>query len=115
MFYQVGVAPFDRDALRFFWWLKGDLDTSPAIYCMKVHPFGARSSPSCMSYCLCQTAKEFGKYFDPEIREIVKRNFYVDDCLVIEDETHAAKVVKDLSFLLVYGGFKFTKWLSNSE
>ena len=116
MFYQVRVAPCNRDALRFFWWPEGDLDTSPDIYRMKVHPFGARSSPSCASYCLRQTAKEFGKYFDPEIREIVRRNFYVDDCLVsVEDETHAAKEVKDFRSLLAYGGFKLTKWLSNSE
>ena len=60
MFYKVRVAPCDRDELRFFWWPEGDLDTSPVIYRMKVHPFGARSSPSCASYCLRQTAKEFG-------------------------------------------------------
>ena len=46
----------------------------------------------------------------------MRRNFYVDDFLVsIEDETHAAKVVKDLRSLLAYGGFKLTKWLLNSE
>ena len=46
----------------------------------------------------------------------MRRNFYVDDCPVsVEDETHAVKVVKNLCSLLAYGGFKLTKWLSNSE
>ena len=31
MFNQIRVVPFDRDALRFFWWPEGDLDTSPAF------------------------------------------------------------------------------------
>ena len=116
MSYQVRVAPCDRDALRFFWWPEGNLNTSPAIYCMKVHPFGARSSPAALLIVFAKQPKEFGKYFDLEIREIARKNFYVDDCLVsLKNETHAAEVVKDLHSLLAYGGFKLTKWLSNSE
>ena len=83
---------------------------------MKVHPFGTRSSLSYASYCLCLTAKELNKCFDSEIRKIVRRNFYVDDCLVsVENETYAVKAVKDLCSLLAYDGFKLMKWLSNSE
>ena len=116
MFYQVRVAAFcDRDALRFFWWPEGDLDVSPAVYRKKVHFYRAQSFPSCSSYCLCQTAKA-SKYFDPKIRELVRTNFYVDDCLVsVKNEKHAVKIIKDLRSLLAYGGLKLTKWLSNSE
>ena len=94
----------------FFGCLKMILDESLVVYRMIVHPFGARCSSSCASYWLGQTAKEFGTFFDPEIRETVRRNFYVDDCLVSVDyEKHVNMVVKDLCFSLAYGGFKLTK------
>ena len=64
MFYQVRVAPSDQDAQRFYWWPKGKSDSIPEIYRMKVHLFGAKSSPSCTALiCLRQIAKEFDKYY----------------------------------------------------
>jgi len=45
MFYQVRVSPPDRDALRFYWWTEGNLDSDPDVYRMMVHLFGAKSSP----------------------------------------------------------------------
>ena len=111
MFYQVQVAPRDQDALRFFWWQNGNLDSAPNIYRMAVHLFGAKSSPSCASFWLRQTAKEFGKYFDPIVSNIVLNNFYIDDCLF--NENTAATLLQNLKKLLAKGGFKLTKWLSN--
>ena len=32
MFYQIKVAPHDRNALRFFWWPQGKYDLQPKIY-----------------------------------------------------------------------------------
>ena len=114
MFHQVQVAPRDQDALRFFWWQNGNLDSAPNIYRMAVHLFGAKSSPSCSSFCLRQTAKEFGKYFDPIVSNIVLNNFYVDDCLFsVDNENTAATLLQNLKKLLAKGGFKLTKWLSN--
>ena len=116
MFYQIRVFPPDKDALRFFWWPHGTLETKPLVFRMTVHLFGAKSSQSCASFCLRETAKEFGKYFDPHISEIVCKNFYVDDCLVsVADEKQAANVIQDLCALLQKGGFKLKKWMSTSE
>ena len=116
MFYQIRVNPSDRDALRFLWWSQGNLNDEPSIYRMTVHLFGAKSSPSCASFCLRQTAKEFGKYYDPQISEIVFKNFYVDDCLIsVESEQRAVEVVHDLRALLLKGGFNLRKWLSTSN
>ena len=115
MFYQVRVAPRDQDALRFFWWPEGNLNNFPRVYRMAVHLFGAKSSPSCASFCLRQTAKEFGKYFDPAVTDLVLYNFYVDDCLFsVENEDKAINILKKLKSLLKKGGFNLTKWLSNS-
>ena len=83
MFYQIKMAPKDRDCLRFLWWPGGELSLDPEVYRMKVHLFGAKSSPSCATFCLRETAREFGKFFDPIIAETVLKNFYVDDCLVL--------------------------------
>ena len=85
MFYQIKMAPKDRDCLRFLWWPGGELSLDPEVYRTKVHLFGAKSSPSCATFCLRETAREFGKFFDPIIAETVLKNFYVDDCLVSVD------------------------------
>ena len=116
MFYQIRVPSSDRGALRFFWWPLGSLNAEPSVYQMTVHLFGAKSSPSCASFCLRQTAKEFGRHFDPFISEIVHKNFYVDDCLVsVKNEKTAIEVVQQLSALLLKGGFKLRKWMSTND
>ena len=116
MFYQVKVAKSDRDAMRFLWWPQGNFLEDPMVYRMTVHLFGAKSSPSCVSFCLRETAREYGKFYDPNVAEMVFKHFYADDCLVTaETDAVAIKLVKDLRELLSKGGFKLTKWLSNSE
>ena len=69
MFHQVKVARSDRDAMRFFWWPQGNLSEDPKIYRMTVHLFGAKCSPSCASFCLRETAREFRKLYDPHVAE----------------------------------------------
>ena len=71
LFYQVHVRPTNCDALRFLWWLDGNLALQPEEYQMTVRLFGVASS-------LCpKTTREF----DVDTIHTVKRNFYVDDCL----------------------------------
>ncbi len=45
MFHQVRVNEEHRDYLRFLWWTDGDISKDPEEYRMKVHLFGATSSP----------------------------------------------------------------------
>ena len=114
MFHQIRVHPKDIDALRFLWWLSGDLDKDPVNCRMKVHLFGATSSPSCASFCLRQVVQDFSHLHSPLASEIVKNNFYVDDCLAsFESEDMAINIVHDLVKLLNRGGFHLTKWTSN--
>nr|CAB3263157.1 uncharacterized protein LOC104265735 [Phallusia mammillata] len=116
MFHQVSVAPRDRDALRFLWWPGGDMSKVATPHRMNVHLFGARSSPSCATFCLRETAREHGKFFDPRVADAVRYNFYVDDCLATAPcDSSAIKLVKDLKSLLALGGFKLTKWVSTSD
>nr|CAB3263156.1 uncharacterized protein LOC104265735 [Phallusia mammillata] len=116
MFYQVRVAPRDRDCLRFLWWAGGDLSKAPTPHRMKVHLFGAASSPSCAAFCLRQAASDFGSEFEPLVASTVERNFYVDDCLTsVSDVNTGLELVAGLRSLLAKGGFRLTKWLSNSK
>ena len=116
MFHQIRVKPGDCSALRFLWWPDGDLDSEPEEHMMTVHLFGGVSSPSCANFALRKTAEDNKALFDPQIIHTVKRNFYVDDCLKSVNSDHdAINLVKDLTELLKTGGFRLTKWLSNSR
>ena len=116
MFNQVRVAPLDKDALRFYWWPDGNIDNEPAIYCMGVYLFGAKSLPSIAIFCLRETAWQFEKHFDPHVSEVVLKSFYVDDCLCGANcEEAAISLVRNLRDLLAMGGFKLTKWFSSSD
>ena len=116
MFHQVRVKPEDCNALRFLWWPNGDLNSEPRAYMMTVHLFGAVSSPSCANFALRKTAEDHRTLFDSHIIRTVQRNFYVDDCLKsVKSDQDAINLVKDLTDLLKTGGFRLTKWLSNSR
>ena len=115
MFHQVRVRPEDCDALRFLWWSDNDINRDPEEYQMMVHLFGSISSPSCANFTLRRTAEDNSNHFNPEVVKTVKRNFYVDDCLKsAENEQTAMNIAKQLRLLLAKGGFRLTKWISNS-
>ena len=82
---------------------------------MLVDLFGATSSPSCANFALRKMAEDYATDFNLSIYEIVKKNFYVNDCLKsINDVKEGVKVVKNLLELLSHGGFHLMKWVSNS-
>ena len=115
MFHQVRVAPRDRDALRFLWWAKGDLEAEPKVYHMLVHLFGAKSFLSCTAFCLKEVANEFRKYFEPIISKNVRQCFYVDDFLSGSKNCEAGiKLVEDMQAILAKAGFNLMKWRSTS-
>lgn len=116
MFYQVRVPVEDSDMLRFLWWPQGDLNLELKEYRMAVHLFGATSSPSCASYALRKCAEDNRSGYSSEAINTVLRNFYVDDCLKsVSTEEQAVALIQDLRDLCATGGFKLTKWISNSR
>ena len=116
MFLQVKVPSNHRDALRLLWWPNGDLNEQPVEYRMTVHPFGAVSSPFCANYALRQTACRYGSQFPPTVTTSVTDSFYVDDFLrSFDDVDSAIEHMRQLTNLLKLGGFRLTKWLSNSR
>ena len=116
MFHQVHVSPNDCDALWFLWWPNNDFNSEPEEYQMMVHLFGATSSPSCANFGLRRTAEDNCQEFSEEAVDSVKDNFYMDDCLKsVPSETKAIGLVDELRSLLSKGGFRLTKWISNSR
>ena len=116
MFHQVRVPKEDRDVLRFWWFPDGNLDASPRRYRMKVHLFGGTWSPSVSSHALRLAAAADDTGEKPAIKEAVLHNFYVDDCLKSAGSPQEAKeLAQGLQKKLMKGGFRLTKWTSNSE
>lgn len=115
MFYRVRVAKEDCDMLRFYWWADGNFDGQPVVCRMLVHLFGAASSPSCCNYALRQTVLDNADTYGKELCNTVLNNFYVDDCLKsVDSDEKAIELVKGLTSLCARGGFRLTKWFSNS-
>ena len=54
------------------------------------------------------------KAYSSDVCEAVRRNFYVDDCLVsVATVEQTQSFAKDLKNLLLQGGFSLKKWASN--
>ena len=115
MFHQVGVIEDDRDSLRFLW--RGlNIKQPPEEYQMLVHVFGAADSPCCASYALRKTAEDQGEKFSEAALRSVKRNFYMDDVLLSSPTpAETSNLAKQLIDILATGGFRLTKWVSNSR
>ena len=83
---------------------------------MVVHLFGAASSPACSNFAQRKTAEDNSDHFPREVVNSVNKNFYVDDCLKSLPSTEEAlQHASDLRCLLARGGFRLTKWISNSR
>ena len=116
MFHQVRVNEEDVDFLRFLWWPDGDTSKELEEYRMRVHLFGAVSSPTCANFALQKTAEDNSHKFDGEVADTIKSNFYVDDCLKsVPTEKQAVELVMGLREICSLGGFKLTKWVSTSR
>jgi hypothetical protein len=116
MFHRVRVSPEDSDSLRFLW--KEDIlsNDPPDTYQMLVHIFGAKDSPACANYALKRIARDHGSDYEPATVECVLKYFYVDDLLrSLLNENAAIKTAHELISLLKRGGFRLTKFLSNSK
>ena len=81
---------------------------------MRVHLFGATSSPSCAGYAL-RTAAEAGVKYDKKVTSTMLYIFYVDVMLrSVTSEEKAVDLAKNLKRACKEGGFNLTKWTSNS-
>ncbi|XP_068675533.1 uncharacterized protein [Montipora foliosa] len=116
MFHQVRVNEEHRDYLRFLWWDKGDITKEPEEHRMRVHLFGATSSPGCANLALRQAAQDGESVHGAEAATFVKENFYVDDGLVSTATIESAiSLMKKEAELCRSGGFHLHKFTSNER
>ncbi|KAK7925240.1 hypothetical protein WMY93_007550 [Mugilogobius chulae] len=116
MFHQFRVREEDQDYFRFLWWDDGDFNSTPSVYRMRVHLFGAASSPACANFGLKFIAAQGqGKFSEATIR-FIERNFYVDDGLIsFHSEEEAIHLVNEAKELCKMGGLRLHKFISNSQ
>lgn len=116
MFHQVRVPPEDRDLFRFLWWPDGNVSLPPKAYRMTAHVFGCTSSPGCANFAVRKTAEDNSNNFSEVVVKTLLKIFYVDDVLKsVATVTEAAALVEDLIAICKKGGFRLTKWASNSK
>ena len=112
-FHQVYVYEKDKYLFQFYWYVDADL-REPKLCYIKVHTFGAKSSPTVSTYVLRHHATLHKDEISPETLEAIMEMFYVDDFLgSYEKEDTARKVRVELTELLKKGGFELVKWNSN--
>ncbi len=114
MFFQFSVEPCHRDFLRFLWW-KDENMTKPVEYRMKVHLFGAVSSPGCANFALKKVADDNEGEFGFQAAEFIRRDFYVDDGLTsVPTADEAVNLIHSTRKICAKGGLHLHKFVSNS-
>ncbi|XP_060763802.1 uncharacterized protein LOC132872763 [Neoarius graeffei] len=116
MFHQFHVKKEDQDYLRFLWWDSGNLEAQPSVYRMKVHLFGAASSPGCANFGLKHIAATGRSSVSQDTVRFIQRNFYVDDGLTsTETKDQAIQLVKEARDLCNMGKLHLHKFVSNCK
>ena len=116
MFHQVRVPKEQRNLFRFFWWDNDGTIGQMKEHRMAVHLFGACSSPSIANYALKRVADDVKDDDKSEVKQVLRENFYVDDCLVAHnDPVILQTIARDLQGMCEQGGFLLRKFSSNVE
>ena len=111
LFMQIAIHQIDQSALRFLWLADNQIQQ----YQFTRLIFGANCSPSCAIYVLNHCAKENIQHF-PEALKAVRKHFYMDDYIQSHaTEKNACKAVLETKHCLKTGGFRLTKFVSNSS
>lgn len=113
MYRQVLVRPEQTPLLRILW------RTNPSIaletYELQTVTYGTASASFLAVRCLFELADEC-QHDQPQIAEIIKSDFYMDDLLTgannVED---AANISVQIKNILRQGGFDLRKWRSNDK
>ena len=111
MFREISLLEEDRDLHRL---LHKDKSGTIQDCRMKRVTFGVTSSPYLASQVLHQLATDHEADY-PRAACIIRRNFYVDDCLIGADSVEeASEIREELNQLLSEGRMLLRKWRSSS-
>lgn len=91
MFDRFRVNEDHRNYLRFFWYKQNNPDDIMIEYRMTSHVFGNSPSSAIVSFGLLKTFE----HADPDVKDFVHHNFYVDDGLIsLPNEPDAISLMK---------------------
>ena len=94
----------------------GDPSQSVIEYRMKVHLFGAGSSPGCANFALKKAADDGEEEFGTEAAEFIRNDFYVDDGLTsVPTVDEAVELMKASQKICAKAGLKLHKLVSNKR
>ncbi|XP_070180319.1 uncharacterized protein [Littorina saxatilis] len=115
MYHQFRVEKHHQDYLRFLWWEDNDLSKPPVDYRMKVHLFGATSSPGCANFALKHLANDH-QHLGEKAADFLKNDFYVDDGLKGEFSVEEAKdLLEKARLICAKGNLRLHKVVSNNS
>lgn len=110
MYLQVKIPEEQYDLQRVIWREKGK---AIGEYWLTRVTFGMASAPHSAVRAMIQCAEDLAHKY-PAAAEVIKRDFYMDDCLSgCESIEKAKELVMELKALLAEGGFPIGKWHSN--
>ncbi|XP_054652021.1 uncharacterized protein LOC129192244 [Dunckerocampus dactyliophorus] len=114
MFHCFIVREDHRDFLRFLWFRNNDLNSDIVDYRMRVHLFGNSPSPAVAVYGLRRAAKKAEADYGSDARELIDREFYVDDALKsFNTEEEAVSVLRRAQEMLAASNLRLHKIASN--
>ena len=101
MFYQVRVPEHHANFLIYFWF--NETKTDIVEYRLRVHVFGACSSPIVANYALKRTVSE--RKCSSKVESSIQNNFYVDDLLKFTDNVdNAINLINEIITTVSEGG-----------
>ena len=114
-FHQVLIQPRDADVFRYFWF-DGTSMTAHELARFLAHIFGSKASSIVTSFVLRYHAEKIKGEFPPNVYEVIRHLFYVDDGSGGADDVEQAVELKgNLKVALASGGFSLAKWKSNAQ
>ena len=113
MFHNFLVTPQHRDYLRFLW-----TNDDPKIiqeFRMKVHLFGATSSPGVATFGLRKVAEDY-RNISTEATRFLKDDFYVDDGVTsVSTPQEAKELIKAATTICTKANIRLHKFTCNNE
>lgn len=92
------------------------MEAPPSAFRMKVHLFGAASSPGCANFGLKHLAAEGADKFSEATVKFIQHNFYVDDGLAsVDSEAEAIQLVREARDLCSSGRLCLHKFITNNK
>ena len=110
MFFQIRIAPEDRDMLRILWFSESDMQGHVVAFQFQVAPYNLRCIPSIAGFAMIFTAQENISNASEDTTSRLTRDMFVDDFISSVDSIDDGKrIIKEISLLLMTTGFKITK------